>query len=105
MSDCRHVLPLLDAFSDGELTAERVVEVRQHLVDCGVCSERVRFMGAMRTSVRRVVRSSATASAGFEARVHAALAAERARTSDEPGAHESVGKMLPWRTMCVSHGR
>jgi anti-sigma factor RsiW len=80
---CRHVLPLLDAFVDGELGPERVLEVEDHLEHCEICAERVRVADALRASTRRAVRAATVPSDAFQARVQAALRAERARVAPE----------------------
>jgi negative regulator of sigma E activity len=101
MSGCRRVLPLLDPYIDGELSPERVVEVRQHLVDCTVCTERVRLAHALRLTLRGAVCRGAEPSTAFEARVRAALAAEREREFESANSlsRESRFGMLPWRTV------
>jgi anti-sigma factor RsiW len=93
---CRRIAPLLDVFGDGELPADRVIEVEQHLVDCKLCAERVRFDAAVKASVRHSVAQQTAPSAAFKARLNAALAAERAREdqADEPA---PVQRPLRWR--------
>jgi len=76
---CRQVTALLDAFLDGELPAEGVFEVEDHLATCGACSERERFETALRSSIKRATAADALPSAGFEARLASALRAERER--------------------------
>jgi anti-sigma factor RsiW len=68
---CRQVATWIDAFIDGELSADETLEVEQHLAACELCSERVRFTGAV-------------PSAGFEADLAGALRAERERILDTP---------------------
>jgi anti-sigma factor RsiW len=77
MSACRAIAPVLEAFRDGELSPERVLEVEQHLIECARCVERVRFSEAIRLSVRQQTRSSAPVTPAFQARVAAALEAAR----------------------------
>jgi anti-sigma factor RsiW len=96
---CRRIAPLLDVFGDGELPAERVLEVEQHLVDCELCTERVRFDAAVKASVRRSVGERVRPSADFRARLNATLAAERERELDgdeAPGA-AAAARPLRWR--------
>lgn len=81
MMPCKHVAPMLDAFVDGELSTEKMLELEQHLADCETCLEHLHFIDAMRTSTQRAVRLAAQPSAGFAARLGAALAAERERES------------------------
>ena len=79
IDNCRSVAPFLEAFRDGELAPERVLEVEHHLSECGHCVERVRFSEAMRHSLRTQTRSSAPVTDAFQARVAAALEAARQR--------------------------
>src|SRR5689334_2307927 len=79
---CRQVTTLLDAFLDGELSAEDVFDVEEHLSTCSACAERQRFESALRHSVKRAALEDAMPSAGFEARLAGALRAERERILD-----------------------
>jgi anti-sigma factor RsiW len=96
---CRRIAPLLDVFGDGELPADRVLDVEQHLVDCEACGERVRFDAAVKASVRRAVSQRVQPSPAFQARLVAALAAERAREAraDERDEPANVARPLRWR--------
>jgi anti-sigma factor RsiW len=91
---------LIEAFIDGELSPDKVFEVEQHLEECRACCERVRFEGAVRTSLRRVV-CSAEPSAAFQARVAAAMAGARPElpATETPLAYDTASRngMLPWR--------
>jgi anti-sigma factor RsiW len=78
-NNCRSAAPFLEAFRDGELAPERVLEVEQHLSECAHCVERVRFSEAMRQSLRSQTRTSAPVTDSFQARVAAALEAARQR--------------------------
>ena len=99
MSGCRHFMPLLEPFRDGELSPAQVVEVEQHLVECQLCTERVRLGEAMRVSLKQVVHAEAPVTAAFEARIAAALAAERAREERIDPEHEAQARMLSWRSI------
>jgi len=101
-SSCRQIAPLLEAFGDEELAADKLLEVEQHLVDCNTCGERVRLNQALHVSVRSAVRSAAPVMPGFEERIAAALRAETLReetvdTVVEREAHHS--RMLSWRSV------
>ena len=101
MTPCRRVLPLLEAFADGELEPDKVFEVEQHLAECAVCAERVRFSNALHLSTRRVVQEAAVASPAFIERLQAALDAEHDRQQARSAVleRESRGKILPWRVI------
>ena len=70
---CHRVVPLLDAFVDGELPPERVLEVEEHLEKCGTCVEHVRVVDAVRLSTQRAVRQAAQPTDALRARIEAAL--------------------------------
>lgn len=95
---CRSVLPLLETFVDGELSPEKMLEVEQHLADCPRCMATVHLDASLKTTVKQVVADSATPSDGFEARVRAALAAERERRPAGMGEQDRL-RILPWRTV------
>lgn len=104
MSGCRKVQPVVDAFVDGELSAERVLETQEHLAHCGSCQERVSLSHAIHVSTRRAVRDACQVSSSLEERVRAALAAERAREEAtslerERRVQAERGRPLPWRTV------
>lgn len=98
MSTCRHFVPLLEPFRDGELGPADVVDVEEHLVECGRCAERLRLGEAMRISLREHVRADAPVADSFEERIRLALSAEREREErrDAP-AELHHGRMLSWR--------
>jgi anti-sigma factor RsiW len=101
-SSCRQISPLLEAFGDEELAADKLLEVEQHLVDCDTCGERIRLNQAMHFSVRNAVRAAAPVMPGFEARIADALRAELLR---EEGIDSIVereaqhSRMLSWRSV------
>ncbi len=77
MNGCRHFVPLLEPFRDGELSPADVVDVEAHLVECERCAERVRLAHAMRASLKAAVRGNAAVTVAFEERIRLALVAER----------------------------
>lgn len=101
-SSCRAVTAGLDAYADGELSPEQVVEIESHLAECGSCSTRLKFDHAVRKSVRRTVYAAAVPSDAFRERVAAQLRAEAQREEALPhldhgrrGAPLSWGSILP----------
>ncbi len=90
---CRRVNPLLEAFSDGELAAERAVEVELHLGDCERCRAQLGFLSALRASLKRSV--SAEPSQRFEEQLRARLSVERAVSLAE----QRRGAPLGWRAV------
>jgi anti-sigma factor RsiW len=102
MSGCRRVLPLLDPYVDGELAPDKIVEIREHLVDCTVCAERVRLSHALHVSVQRVVREDAAPTPAFADRIRGAMEAERRRESlaaYTPARETGFATMMQWRTI------
>jgi len=101
-STCRQIQPLLEAYGDEELAAEKSLEVEQHLVDCTTCGERLRLNHALHLSLRSAVRNAAPLMPSFEARIAAALRAESHREEAVDGAVEREAqhsRMLTWRTV------
>lgn len=101
-STCRQIQPLLEAYGDEELAAEKSLEVEQHLVDCTTCGERLRLNHSLHLSVRSAVRNAAPVMPSFEERIAVALRAESHReegvdTLVEREAQHS--RMLSWRTV------
>lgn len=99
MSTCRHFVPLLEPFRDGELSPSEVVDVETHLVECERCSERLRLAEAMRVSLKEVVREGAQVTGAFEERIRLALAAEREREERRSPEHDAQVRMLSWRSI------
>jgi anti-sigma factor RsiW len=89
---------LLETFADGELSADKAVEVEQHLLECACCRERVQLSHALQVSTRRAVRADAEPSPEFQARLMRALSAEREReaATAEERARE---RPLSWRVI------
>jgi mycothiol system anti-sigma-R factor len=52
-AECQEALEQLERFLDGELPAERVGQVKQHLTDCYPCTDRATFEEQLRAIVRR----------------------------------------------------
>ncbi|MES1174617.1 MAG: zf-HC2 domain-containing protein [Myxococcales bacterium] len=101
-STCRQIQPLLEAYGDEELAAEKSLEVEQHLVDCTTCGERLRLNHALHLSLRSAVRNAAPVMPSFEERIAAALRAESHREEAVDGAVEREAqhsRMLTWRTV------
>jgi negative regulator of sigma E activity len=102
---CSQIVPWLEAFVDGELPQEKMLDVGQHLSECSKCSEWVRFSKAVQHSTRRVVQRETTVDSAFSSRVQAALAAERASETEPSagvlGAHDTehtTSGPLSWRS-------
>lgn len=97
MSTCRHFVPLLEPFRDGELTPADVVDVEEHLVECPRCTERLRLGEAMRVSLREHVRAASPVADSFEERIRMALTAEREREERLAAPVDIHSRMMSWR--------
>jgi anti-sigma factor RsiW len=95
---CRHILPLLDSYADGELVPDKMLEVEQHLSDCADCLARVRLTAAIMISTREVARQTAPVSPAFQARMVQTLVAERERAAERT-AERMRPTALPWRSI------
>ena len=105
MYECRKVQPFVDAFVDGELSAERVLEVEQHLSECNDCLEHVQLTRAFQNSTRQAVHNDCPLTLAFQHRVCEALKAERERALYRSRVHHPIAERparqrpLPWRTV------
>lgn len=100
MSNCRHVITRLDAYADGELAPEQVLEIEAHLEDCSSCGTRLSLHHAVRKSLRRAVQAAAVPSDAFRERLVAQLRAETVRHEALP--HLAAGRrgaMLSWNSI------
>jgi anti-sigma factor RsiW len=97
---CRRVGALLEAYADGELEAEAVLDVEAHLADCKGCSARLQLEHAVKKSLRRQVYAGAQPTEAFRERILASFQAEAERTAvanlDE-ASHRSG--MLSWSSI------
>jgi anti-sigma factor RsiW len=99
MSGCRQFVTLLDAYADGELEPEHVLEIEAHLADCGGCSSRLQLEHATRKSLRRQVYAEAEPSAAFRERMLASLQAEAERQAVAQLDPAKRGGMLSWSSI------
>lgn len=94
MSECRRLQPLLETYCDGELPADSLCQVEQHLEECADCAARARFSQSLRLSTRRA--TAVAPSDAFRARLAAALEAERDR-EQQTSAPRARPRALDWR--------
>ena len=81
---CGQLRLYIDAHVDGELGAERTLEVGQHLGGCSTCRERVEVARALRASLRKVVRADAPVDVALRGRLELAMLGELARQQTRP---------------------
>jgi anti-sigma factor RsiW len=91
---------MLDSYLDGELEAGKMLELGDHLSDCGSCREEISLLRAIRGSLKRVVKT--TAPDALRERMAGALAGERARAlaqGDSLLDGAVIGSKGAWRSM------
>jgi anti-sigma factor (TIGR02949 family) len=81
-SDCVLHTRALQAYVDGELSADHTSEIEAHVAKCTECFEQVEQHRALRLSLRRTCEAKAPGS--FRDRMAALVAAEAARTPSAP---------------------
>jgi anti-sigma factor (TIGR02949 family) len=93
---CKPVVTRLDAYADGELAPEQVLEIEAHLAECHACSSRLQLDHAVRKSLRRQTYAAAVPTDAFRERLVHSLRAETARA--ETAAKEAAPRtsMLSW---------
>jgi anti-sigma factor (TIGR02949 family) len=99
MSDCRRVVTVLDAYADGELPPEQVLEIEAHLADCHACSSRLQLEHAMKKSLRREVYARSQPSDAFRERILASFQAEAERQAVGQLESSRRGGMLSWSSI------
>jgi anti-sigma factor RsiW len=77
MTTCRDRVRTLGPYLDGECDPAQMIEIDGHVAECETCREEVQLLRAMRGSMKRVVRTPA--SAGLRDRIGNAVAAELSR--------------------------
>jgi|SRR4051812_26550265 anti-sigma factor RsiW len=99
MSACRRVVTLLDAYADGELEPEHVLEMEAHLADCHGCSSRLQLEHAMKKSLRQQVYAEAQPSEAFRDRILGSFQAEAEREAVGKLESSQRGAMLSWSSI------
>jgi len=96
---CRPTVTRLDAYADGELSPDQVLEVEAHLSECSSCSGHLQLEHAVRKSARRATYAAAVPSDAFRERVLHALQAETARAEAEAAEQAPRASMLSWNNI------
>jgi anti-sigma factor RsiW len=99
MHECRDRSRMLGSYLDGQLDATRLIDIDEHLTECETCREEARLLQAMRTSLKRVVRTAAPN--GLCERIGNAMAAERVREDARAAGIEETAAMaspMSWRS-------
>lgn len=93
---CKPVVTRLDAYADGELSPEQVLEIEAHLAECHPCSSRLQLDHAVRKSLRRATYSAAVPTDAFRERLMNSLRAETERTEAAEQEAAPRASMLSW---------
>jgi anti-sigma factor RsiW len=104
-AECQKYARLLGAYVDGELEANKTLEIEGHVSKCETCRERIELDRAMRGTLKKVVGDEANApdKSAMRGRMLAAMAGAKARGEARDG-HDDVpaeksGSVLGWRTL------
>ena len=96
MNECEKYAALLDAFSEGDLFMEDMVQVQNHLMNCPHCQAYLEDLMAMRAAFPTV--EDTEVPDGFADRVMAAVAQTPQTTVPTPA---PKAKKTPWRKVLV----
>ena len=96
MNECEKYAALLDAFSEGDLFMEDMVQVQNHLMNCPHCQAYLEDLMAMRAAFPTV--EDTEVPDGFADRVMAAVAQTPQTTVPAPA---PKAKKTPWRKVLV----
>jgi len=103
---CRYVRRAVDAYADGELSADSTTATEAHLAHCRACRTRARWQRAVHNSMRRAVHANGAVRPSFEHRIRRALAQElREETREHSPGAQSPGRpprRLPWRLLALA---
>jgi anti-sigma factor (TIGR02949 family) len=93
---CKPVVTRLDAYADGELAPEQVLEIEAHLAECHACSARLQLDHAVRKSLRSETYAAAVPTDAFRERLMHSLRAETARAEASARDAAPRASMLSW---------
>jgi anti-sigma factor RsiW len=93
---CKPTVTRLDAYADGELLPEQVLEIEAHLAECHACSSRLQLDHAVRKSLRRATYSAVVPTDAFRDRILHSLRAETARAEAVEKEAAPRSAMLSW---------
>ena len=97
MKECEKYAALLDAFSEGDLFMEDMIQVQNHLMNCPACQAYLEDLMVMRAAFPTV--EDTEVPEGFADRVMAAVA-EYPRAA-APAAPAPTAKKTPWRKVLL----
>jgi len=94
-----HIIPMLDAYLDGELSGDAAAEAANHLQACDLCSQELNRRKLIRGRLRDAVRGEA-ASPQFQAAIRRSLLQNRA-PSRSPLLYRAFGAIAAALMLCL----
>lgn len=93
--ECALFSTQISSYVDGELDPGHIVDIEAHALRCSQCTERIRFLQTMRTSMKRT--SQMRAPEAFRARMEAAMLAEKERVQTADREAFGGAKLVGWK--------
>lgn len=93
--ECALFSPQISSYVDGELDPDHNVDVEAHALRCHTCTERIKFLQAMRASMKKT--SKTRAPDAFRSRMEAVMATEKARVRDADREAFGGAKLVGWK--------
>jgi anti-sigma factor RsiW len=85
----------ISSYVDGELDPGHIVDVEAHALRCSTCTERIKFLQTMRSSIKRT--SNVRPPDAFRARIAAAMMAEKTRVREADQEAFGGAKLVSWK--------
>lgn len=93
--ECALFSTQISSYVDGELDPGHNVDVEAHAIRCSTCTERIKFLQTMRSSIKRV--SSVRAPDALRARLAASMMAEKVRVREADREAFGGTKLVGWK--------
>jgi anti-sigma factor RsiW len=95
MNECDLYSRWMSSYVDGELDPGHAVDMEAHVLRCSGCAERVTFLRALRTSIKRV--SDKRAPDALRARMTAVMLEEKRRLKEADREPSGGAKLIGWK--------
>jgi len=93
--ECALFSTQISSYVDGELDPGHNVDVEAHAIRCTTCTERIRFLQTMRSSIKRA--SNVRAPDAFRARLAATMMEEKVRVREADREAFGGAKLVGWK--------
>jgi len=100
MKECEKYAALLDAFAEGDLFTEDLIQVQRHLMDCPDCQAYLEDLMAMQAAFPTVEETEVPE--GFSARVMAAVAQTPQSAVPAAAEQKTKARKAPWGRVLAS---